>query len=114
MFSGKCSCHIRFIFVLVVAYIVGSFVDCKSICMCRTQYFAFQNGLQLLVLLYPFECPVSCDDAVETVTQKGCKVQHHTSCSVGSEHNVVLVIQFSLHEPSTVFFVSVIHSGEET
>jgi len=31
MFDGKCSCHICFIFVLKVAYFLGSFIDCKSI-----------------------------------------------------------------------------------
>jgi hypothetical protein len=57
---------------------------------------------------------VSFDKAVETITQKGCKVQQHTSCSVGSARNVVLVIWFwfFLHKPSTLFFASVFHNGE--
>jgi hypothetical protein len=54
-----------------------------------------------------FNFVVSFDEAVETVTQMWCKVHQHTSCSVGSEHNVILVIQFFMHEPSTVFFASV-------
>jgi len=31
MLNGKCSCHICLIFVLGVAYILGSCVDSKSI-----------------------------------------------------------------------------------
>ena len=47
----------------------------------------------------------------ETITKKLCKVQQHTPCTVGSEHNVVLVIQFFVHEPSTMFLLQ-FFSGE--
>jgi hypothetical protein len=74
--------------------------------------FCISEWLAAFSFVMSFYFLVSFDQAVETVTQNRCKVQQHTSCSVGSEHNVVLVIQFFLRELSTVFFASVSHSGE--
>jgi len=74
--------------------------------------FCISGWLAAFSFVISFYFVVSFDEAVETVTQKWCKVQQRTSCSVGSEHNVVLVIQFFLHEPSTVFLASGFHSGE--
>jgi len=99
-------------FVVAVAYILDSCVYCKSFHICRTGnilHFRLACSFSFVISFYSV---VSFDEVVETVTQKWCKVQQRTSCSVGSEHNVVLVIQFFLHEPSTVFFASVFHSGE--
>jgi len=36
MFDDKCSCYVCFNHVLRVAYNLGSFVDCKYICVYRT------------------------------------------------------------------------------
>ena len=47
------------------------------------------------------------DDAVDTVTQLWCKVQQHYIMQVWFRTNVVLVIQFFLHEPSTRFLLQV-------
>jgi len=74
--------------------------------------FCISEWLAAFSFVITFYVIVSFDEVVETVTQKWCKVQQRTSCSVGSEHNVVLVIQLSLHKPSTVFFASVFHSVE--
>jgi hypothetical protein len=62
---------------------------------------AFQNGLEVLILLYLF--PLLC----------GSKRKHNTNgakhCSfkycVGKENNVVLVIRFSQHKPFTLMSV---------
>jgi len=74
--------------------------------------FCISEWLAAFSFVISFYFVISFDEAVETVTQKWCKVQQRTSCNVGSEHNVVLLIQFFLHEPSTVFLASVFHSGE--
>jgi len=55
---------------------------------------------------------VSFDQAVDTVTEMWCKVQQHYIMQVWFRTNVVLVIQFFLHEPSTRFFASGFHIGE--
>jgi hypothetical protein len=74
--------------------------------------FCVSEWLAAFSFVISFHFLVSFDDAVQTVTQMWCKVQQHASCNVGSEHNVALVIQCFLHEPSTRFFASVFHSGE--
>jgi len=104
MFNGKCSCHICFIFVLGVAYIRGSCVDNKSIYE-ELITFCISEWLAAFGFVISFYFVVLFDEVVETITQMRCKVQRRTSCSVGSEHNVVLVIQFFLYEPSTVFLL---------
>ena len=55
---------------------------------------------------------VSFDQAVDTVTEMWCKVQQHYIMQRWFRTNVVLVIQFFLHEPSTRFFASGFHRGE--
>ena len=45
------------------------------------------------------------DKAVDTVTQMWCKVQQHYIMQHRFRTNVVLVIQFFLHEPSSSFFL---------
>jgi len=74
--------------------------------------FCISDWLAAFSFVITFYFVVSFDEIVETVTQKWCKVLQRTSCSVSSEHNVVFVIQLSLHKPSTVFLASVFHSGE--
>ena len=65
--------------------------------------FCISEWLAAFSFVISFYFIVSFDEVLETVTQKWCKVQQRASCSVGSEHNMVLVIRFFLHEPSTVF-----------
>ena len=76
--------------------------------MLNSQHFAFQYHLHLLLLLYPFNFPVSFDQAVEDVAHNWCNVQCQLLCWLRT--NVVLVIQFFQLEPSTVFFPTGFHS----
>ena len=106
MFSGKCSCHIFSVLFweLYISWVVvltenpSIYVELITFCVSEL--------LTAFSFVISFYCLVSFDDAVQTVTQREYKVQQHTSCTVGSEHNVVLVIHFFLHEPSTVFCFS--------
>jgi len=43
--------------------------------MLNSQHFAFQYDLQVLLLLYPFNFPVSFEQAVEDVAHNWCNVQ---------------------------------------
>jgi hypothetical protein len=90
----------------VLLLTVNPYVYVEQITFCVLEWLAAFS------FVMSFYFVVSFVETVETVTQKGCKVQQRTSCSVGSEHNVVLVIQFFLHEPSTLFLASGFHSGE--
>jgi hypothetical protein len=87
--------HISWVVVLTVN---------PSICV-ELITFCISEGLAAFSFVISFCFLVSFDESVQTVTQKRCKVQQHTSCTVGSEHNVVLVIQFFLHEPSAVLLL---------
>jgi hypothetical protein len=96
MFSGKCSCHIfSFLFwelhvSWVVVLTVNPSMYVEIITFCISEWLA---GFSFVISFYFL---VSYDKAVETITQKGCKVQQRTSCSVGSAHNVIFVIWFLL------------------
>ena len=79
-------------FFLRVAYILGSCVDCKSITYVERPSFCISEWLAAFSFVIFFYFLVSFDEAVETnsdVVQSTA-----TYISVGSEHNVLLVIQF--------------------
>ena len=84
---------------------VNPSVYVELVTFCISEWLAASNFVIFFYFLVSFH------KAVETVMQMWCKVQQHY-ISVGSEHNVVLVIRFFLCEASTRFFASVFHSGE--
>ena len=93
MFSGKCSCHFFLRGELYISWVVVFTVNPSIYVELVT--FCISDWLAAFSFVISFYFVVSFDEVVETVTQKWCKVQQRTSCSVGSEHNVVFVIQFS-------------------
>jgi len=96
------------IFVLFLFWelpISGVVVLTVNLYMKNSSSFCISEWLAAFGFVISFYFVVLFDKVVETITQMWCKVQQHTSCSVGSEHNVVLVIQFFLYEPSTVFLL---------
>ena len=72
----------------------------------------FSEWLADFSFVLSFYFVVSFDKAVDTVTEMWCKVQQHYIMQCWFRTNVVLVIQFFLHEPSTRFFASGFHSFE--
>ena len=74
--------------------------------------FCILEWLAVFSCVVSFYLVVSFDEAVDTVTQLWCKVQQDYITQCWFRTNVVLVIQFFLHEPSTRIFASVFHSGK--
>jgi len=77
MFDVTCSCYICFNYVLVVAYNLGSCVDCRSIYICRTpniEHFRMLYSFELHCILYFL---LSLQEVKETIKQKWCKALRH-------------------------------------
>ena len=105
MFSGKCSYLISFMFwELHISWVVVLTVNPSIYVALIALYIS--EWLAAFSFVLSFYFVVSFDDAVDTVTQMWCKVQQHYIMQRWFRSNVVLVIQFFLHEPFTRFFAS--------
>ena len=92
----------------VVVLTVNPPIYVELITLCISEWLAAFSSV------VSFYFVVSFDEAVDTVTQLWCKVQQHYVMQRWFRTNVVIVVQFFLHEPSTMFFASGFRSGEST
>jgi hypothetical protein len=102
------SCQNLSCLMVIVVVIFVSFMYIRwAIVLTVNQYtyvkrptFFISEWLDLVIFFIPFHVLVSFEELRETVTQKWFK-HCGIKCCIGKGHNVLPVIQFSQHDPST-------------
>ena len=108
MFDGKYICHICFIFLLRVAYFLGSFVDCKSIYITpKIQHFRMACSLIFIISSYSLVSLLSCFIGRGSRKRNTEEVQIAWTLNVMLFKNVMCFLSFSslsMNHPLWFFF----------